>query len=218
MTFSILFQPRLAFFSWLTIVLKSRAAYSSSVLYNCAFLTTLWIQISLSTCFHSINRGRNESTNLLTETYLVSDIERENGRKDLIFQILTKNYFSDIKGENGTKRWTQRDLLSGTLKSFPMGKGGKVILRGRMNIWSLIGGLSKVFRWIASHLECWKFKKVHQVWLSLAPLGKKCISVSSSSSLLWRSSVRASAKLDIPCFFRGPRSIGRRLIKAGACA
>ena len=103
-----------------------------------------------------ILRGKKWCTN----TYF-SDIDRE------------KIYFSDIKGENGAHRWTQRDLLSGTLKSFPMGKGGKVILRGRMNIWSLIGGLSKVFRWIASHLECWKCNKVQQVWLSSAPLRKK---------------------------------------------
>ena len=130
---------------------KRRAAYSSSILYNCAFITTLWIQISLSTCFHSINWGKNEATNLPTRIYLVLDIELGKNENEVTFQIL--------KDKMGRNRICSLELL----------KGGKVIRRGEYLI--LIGGSQKSF-----HQSNVEKREVQLSFMSLTPLEKKGLS------------------------------------------
>ena len=75
------FSSQKTLFSRQTIVFKSKAAYSSSVLSNCSFITTLWIQISLSTCFTALTWARIFSPKSARTQISFSDVEGENERK-----------------------------------------------------------------------------------------------------------------------------------------
>ena len=75
------FSSKKTLFSRQTIVFKSKAAYSSSVLSNCSFITTLWIQISLSTCFTALTWARIFSPKSARTQISFSDVEGENERK-----------------------------------------------------------------------------------------------------------------------------------------